>query len=58
MEATMKYYFISDVQRGLFGKNTTASSEIWRIYLYDENEKCVKACLYLEQENNILLARI
>lgn len=58
METIMKYYFIIDVQRRLFGKNTTASSESWRIYLYGENKKCVKARLYFKQENNALLTRI
>lgn len=35
--------------------NTTASSKSWKFYFYDENDKCVKTCLYLGQENNVLL---
>lgn len=38
--------------------NTTAGSKSWKFYFYDENDKRVKACLYLGQENNVLLDRM
>lgn len=39
----------------VFENSTTANSKSRRIFLYDENEKCVKACSYLWKENNVLL---